>query len=340
VFNNPLVFSVFLRQAFRMDTRRIFEIQSPEQFEAIALETFVYQYQNVPVYREFCDYLGKNPTVIAQVADIPFLPIVFFKTHQVLSKGHQAEIIFQSSGTTGSIRSKHFVADLSLYRESFNRGFQHFYGAAHTYCILALLPSYQERSDASLSYMVWKLIGRSSHPKSGFYEPSQLQRLLTELSGTNTPVLLIGVTFALLDLVESLKGPLKNVTVIETGGMKGRRKEMVREELHQVLCEGFGIDKVHSEYGMTELLSQAYSYGDGLFYCPTWMQIRIRDTEDPLTSLEAGRTGGVNIIDLANRYSCAFIATQDLGKAHANGSFEILGRFDHADIRGCNLMAL
>jgi phenylacetate-coenzyme A ligase PaaK-like adenylate-forming protein len=323
-----------------MDTQRIFEIQSSEQFEVIALETFVYQYMNVPVYREFCDHLGKNPAVIEQVQDIPFLPIDFFKTHQVLSKGHQAEVIFQSSGTTGSIRSKHFVADLSLYRESFNMGFQHFYGSPRAYCILALLPSYQERSDASLSYMVWELIGQSSHPKSGFYGPAQIPSILEELTDSNTPVLLIGVTFALLDLVEKLKGPLKNVTVIETGGMKGRRKEMVRKELHQVLCEGFGIQKIHSEYGMTELLSQAYSDGEGLFYCPTWMQVRIRDTEDPLTPLAAGRTGGVDIIDLANRYSCAFIATQDLGKAHANGSFEILGRFDHSDIRGCNLMAL
>ena len=323
-----------------MDNQRIFGIQSTAEFKGIALETFGKQYRNVSIFREFCDHLGKNPSAVQKVEDIPFLPILFFKTHKILSKGHQAEIIFQSSGTTGSIRSKHFVADLGLYRESFNRGFHHFYGPPKEFCILALLPSYQERSDASLSYMVSELIRQSSHPKSGFYGPIEIPEILANLADSNTPVLLIGVTFALLDLVENLKGPLENITVIETGGMKGRRKEMVRTELHQVLCEGFGIQKIHSEYGMTELLSQAYSFGEGLFHCPAWMQVQIRDTEDPLTPLAAGKTGGVNIIDLANQYSCSFIATQDLGKTHANGSFEILGRFDHADIRGCNLMAL
>ncbi len=323
-----------------MDTRRIFSIQSPREFEALALETFAGQYAHVPVYREFCDHLGRSPANVGSLGDIPFLPIEFFKSHTVLHEGFAPEIVFQSSGTTGSTRSRHHVADLALYRESFNRCFELFYGPPLTYCILALLPSYQERPDASLLYMVSELIARSPHPESGFYQADQIPGLLHNLRDSGQKVLLIGVSFALLDAVEESGIPFPGGIVMETGGMKGRRKEMVREELHQILCEGFGLGSIHSEYGMTELLSQAYSRGQGRFHCPPWLQVRIRDTEDPLSPLGTGKTGGVDIIDLANQYSCSFIATQDLGKTHEDGSFEILGRFDHSDIRGCNLMAL
>jgi len=318
----------------------VYGIQSAVEFEVLALETFVNQYRNVAIYREFCDHLGKQPAKIQTLSEIPFLPIEFFKSHKVLSTGLLPEIVFRSSGTTGSVRSQHFVADLDLYRESFTRGFEHFYGKPSEYCILAVLPSYQERSDASLSYMVEALIGQSAHPKSGFYNVHEAGQVLELLSGSRTPVLLIGVTFALLDLVKKTIRLAPNTIVMETGGMKGRRKELVRAEVHKILSEGFGLESIHSEYGMTELLSQAYSSGQGLFHCPPWMQIRIRDTEDPLSIMESGLTGGVDIIDLANQHSCAFIATQDLGKLHENGAFEILGRFDHSDIRGCNLMAL
>ncbi|MGB5653482.1 MAG: acyl transferase [Robiginitalea sp.] len=323
-----------------MDTDRIFGIQSAAEFEVLALQTFAHQYHNVSVYKDFCDHLGKHPSNIKSLPDIPFLPIDFFKSRKILSRKHRSEIVFQSSGTTGSIRSKHYVANLGVYRESFTRGFEYFYGRPSEYCIVALLPSYQERSDASLSYMVGELIAQSSHPKSGFYTPGGTVELFESLEDLQTPVLLIGVTFALLDLVEKITKTIPNTIVMETGGMKGRRKEMVRAELHSILSKGFGLKEIHSEYGMTELLSQAYSSGQGIFQCPPWMQVRIRDTEDPLSLLEAGRTGGVDVIDLANQHSCAFIATQDLGKSYDDGTFEILGRFDHSDIRGCNLMAL
>ncbi len=323
-----------------MDADRIFGIQSAGEFEALALETFALQYRHVSVYKEFCEHLGKHPSQVKGLREIPFLPIDFFKSHKVLSGELQPEIVFRSSGTTGSTRSQHYVADLGLYRESFTRGFEHFYGKPSDYCIVALLPSYRERSDASLSYMVGELIAQSTHPESGFYNPGETGALLERLAESQTKLLLIGVTFALLDLVEKPLKTIPNAIVMETGGMKGRRKEMVRAELHSILSKGFGLQEIHSEYGMTELLSQAYSSGQGLFRCPPWMQVRIRDTEDPLSPMETGRTGGVDIIDLANQHSCAFIATQDLGKSYANGTFEILGRFDHSDIRGCNLMAL
>jgi len=323
-----------------MDGDVVFGLQSAGEFEVLALETFWNQYHNVTIYKEFCDHLGKQPAKVKNLGEIPFLPIEFFKSHKVMPAEFRPEIVFRSSGTTGSVRSQHFVADLGLYRESFTRGFEHFYGKPSEYCIVALLPSYQERSDASLSYMVGKLIGQSTHPKSGFYNIHEAGQVLELLSESPTQVLLIGVTFALLDLAEKAFKTSPNTIVMETGGMKGRRKEMVRAELHKILSEGFGLSTIHSEYGMTELLSQAYSSGQGLFQCPPWMQVRIRDTEDPLSTLGSGRTGGVDIIDLANQHSCAFIATQDLGKSYDNGAFEILGRFDHSDIRGCNLMAL
>jgi phenylacetate-coenzyme A ligase PaaK-like adenylate-forming protein len=319
----------------------IFKIQSEKDFEAVALEVFQFQFENNPVYRSYCDLLYKHPADITKIVDIPFLPIEFFKSKKVVSSVNEPQAIFTSSGTTGSQVSRHFVTDLKLYEESFTRTFDHFYGNIDDYVIIGLLPSYLEREGSSLIYMVNQFIQKSKHPESGFYlnQWDALAEKLNTLDQTGKKVLLIGVSFALLDLVEKHQFSLKNTIVMETGGMKGRRREMIRNELHEILKNGFGVSKIHSEYGMTELLSQAYSTGDGIFNCPPWMKILVRDTEDPL-SVNNHQTGGVNIIDLANLNSCSFIATQDLGKVNTNGSFEILGRFDSSDIRGCNLLVL
>ena len=270
------------------------------------------------------------------------MPIQFFKSHQVICSEQEVEQIFTSSGTTGNLTSKHYVSDLSIYESSFNKGFQHFYGSITDYTILALLPSYLEREGSSLIYMVDRLIKSTNKPKSGFYlnNLTELKETLIELDTRGEKVLLLGVSFALLDLVESFQFNLKNTIIMETGGMKGRRKELVRHELHAILKEGFGVNQIHSEYGMTELLSQAYSKGDGIFECPNWMRVLTRDTEDALTIQQKEKTGGINVIDLANINSCSFIATQDLGKVYLNNTFEIIGRFDNSDIRGCNLMVL
>jgi hypothetical protein len=259
-----------------------------------------------------------------------------------VSNSKSAEATFTSSGTTGSIVSKHFVSDLEIYKQSFRRGFKSFYGAIEEYTVLALLPSYLEREGSSLVYMANDMIAQSKQPQSGFYlhDLEALKDTLLKLEAKGQKTLLIGVSYALLDLIEAHSFKLKHTTVMETGGMKGQRKELVKSELHTILKEGFGVDKIHSEYGMTELLSQAYSYGDGVFKTPAWMKILTRDPEDALSIQPIGKSGGVNIIDLANINSCAFIATQDLGKIHSNGTFEILGRFDESDIRGCNLMVL
>lgn len=325
-----------------MNTKDIFKIETEEQFLFHALETFQFQYENNSVYKSFCNFLKVKPNAVTYLYQIPFLPIQFFKDKVIVSSPNQPKTIFTSSGTTGSVTSKHFVTDISLYKNSYLDGFKAFYGPIDEYCILALLPSYLEREGSSLIYMVDDLIKKSNHPKSGFFltDFKLLKSHLVALEATGQKTILIGVSFALLDLVEEFQFQLKNTIIMETGGMKGRRKEMIRQELHEILKKGFGVDKIHSEYGMTELLSQAYSKGDSLFHCPSWMKILIRDTEDPLTYLSNGKTGGVNVIDLANRNSCSFIASQDLGKSYVNGSFEILGRFDHSDIRGCNLMAL
>jgi len=268
------------------------------------------------------------------------MPISFFKTHTVFSDTEKPGSFFSSSGTTGETPSRHYYFDLDLYRWSFLKSFERVYGKVSDYCILALLPSYLERKGSSLVYMVEDLINECNHPDSGFYldEHEKLAKKISSLDSDGQKVLLIGVSFALIDFIEKYSFALKHVIVIETGGMKGRRREMVREELHQKLCNGFGLSAIHSEYGMTELFSQAYSTGEGIFNTPPWMKILIRDINDPLTLLEAGKTGGINIIDLANIDSCSFIATQDLGKCHADGSFEIVGRFDNSDVRGCNLM--
>ena len=270
------------------------------------------------------------------------MPISFFKTHKVTSTQKEPETIFTSSGTTQSTTSKHFVPDIELYEKSFLKAFELFYGMPKDFCILALLPSYLEREGSSLIYMVNSLIEKSGHPHSGFYlhNLEELHQKLKILESKGAKTLLIGVSFALLDLVEQFPSNLTNTTVMETGGMKGRRKELIREELHQILEKGLGVEHIHSEYGMTELLSQGYSKGNGIFETPPWMKIVTRDTEDPLSIQPNGKTGGVNVIDLANLYSCSFIATQDLGKTHPNGTFEVLGRFDDSDIRGCNLMVL
>ncbi|MCF6213304.1 MAG: acyl transferase [Flavobacteriaceae bacterium] len=319
-----------------------FNICSDKEFENAALSVFKFQVRNNAVYKLFLECLGCLPEKVATIKDIPFLPIQFFKTHKVLSDKKSVQETFLSSGTTGLQQSKHFVSDLSLYEKSYLKGFSHFYGHITDYTVLALLPSYLERKNSSLIYMVSDLIKKSGRPESGFYlnNLEDLSKTLIELDQKGGKVLLIGVSFALLDLIEKYQFKLKNTIVMETGGMKGRRKELVREALHQQLCKGFGVRKIHSEYGMTELLSQGYSKGNGLFKTPPWMKILIRDTEDALTILPYGETGGINVIDLANVNSCSFIASQDLGKTYNGGSFEILGRFDNSDIRGCNLMVV
>jgi phenylacetate-coenzyme A ligase PaaK-like adenylate-forming protein len=325
-----------------MDYTGIFNIKTEHDFETKALRIFQYQYENNSVYQQFCNLIHIKPNTVKSVEKIPFLPIQFFKTYNVVSSSKPVQQVFTSSGTTGSMTSKHPVTDLSLYQKSYLKAFQHFYGTVEEYVILALLPSYLEREGSSLIYMVEDLIEKSGKKESGFYlnDLKKLNEQLQQLEQSGRKTLLIGVTFALLDLAEEFPQPLKNTIIMETGGMKGRRKEMIRDEVHAVLKKSFGIAKIHSEYGMTELLSQAYSKGDGVFYTPPWMRILTRDPEDALSMQETGRTGGINVIDLANINSCAFIATQDLGKLLPDGSFEVLGRFDHSDIRGCNLMAL
>ena len=320
----------------------IFSISNQKQFEKIALKVFRFQYEHNLVYNEFCNLMNVNVQKIKSVQQIPFLPIQFFKSHAVVSNSNPIQETFISSGSTGVITSKHLVTDVSLYEQSYRKGFSQFYGNIEDYVVLALLPSYLEREGSSLIYMVKDLILQSNNSESGFYLHNHdvLIEKLKALDSSGKNVILIGVTYALLDLIEKQNFQLKNTIIMETGGMKGKRKEMIREELHQQLCTGFGVSAIHSEYGMTELLSQAYSLGEGVFECPSWMQILIRDTEDALTYLENGKSGGINVIDLANFNSCSFIATQDLGRKKSNTSFEVLGRFDNSDIRGCNLMVL
>ena len=326
-----------------MLSETIFTIQNDKDFEKTALRVFKHQYVNCLVYQRFCNLLGVTQSSVKNSKEIPFLPIEFFKQESIVSSPTNVQQVFTGSGTTASVTSKHYVTDLNIYETSFRKAFRHFYGNITDYTILALLPSYLEREGSSLVYMADKLIEESAQPASGFYldETEKLVKTLKQLTKQNKKVLLIGVSFALLDIAENNHISLNNNTIImETGGMKGRRKEIIREELHHILKKGFNVTHIHSEYGMTELLSQAYSKGEGVFYCPPWMRLSVRDPEDALTSIENGKTGGVNIIDLANINSCSFIATQDLGKIYDDGSFEILGRFDNSDIRGCNLMSL
>ena len=323
-------------------TYDLYNISSDAQFEACALEMFKCHFEHNAVYRSFCDLLYVHPADVQHIKEIPFLPIEFFKTHAVHTYRDNPSHFFTSSGTTGSRVSKHFVADLNTYIRSFTAGFDLAYGNIQEYAVLAVLPSYMERKGSSLIYMVDYLIKASTNKHSGFYLEDffALSEKINHLESIGQKTLLIGVSFALLELVEKYSFKLEHTIVMETGGMKGRRKELVRAALHHILKEGFGVSHIHSEYGMTELLSQAYSKGNGIFTSPPWMKILVRDPEDPLTFLPQGKNGGLSIIDLANQYSCPFIATQDLGNVAGDGSFRVIGRFDNSDIRGCNLMVL
>lgn len=331
----------------------IFNIQTESDFQQKCLETFRYQYENVPVYREFCDYLKVDSNQIDTVEKIPFLPIEMFKNHEVLNQNFAAESFFQSSGTTSiQTRSRHFIADFNLYEQSIYKSFGQFIGKPEEYIFLGLLPNYSENPHSSLIYMVDFLMKKSGKPENGYflYNHHELFELLQSLG--NKKVILFGVSFALLDFLDFLNSNNKipqnssTLTVIETGGMKGRKEEMTKDELLKIFTKGYGTERIFSEYSMTELLSQAYSLGENIYETPKWMRILIRNTEDPFSYMEDGRTGAINIIDLANRHSCAFIATQDLGKSFVsagndiieNHKFQVLGRIDHSDIRGCSLL--
>lgn len=340
----------------------IFNIKSEADFQAACLETFLYQYENVEVYRKFVDFLGKKPSEIKKIKDIPFLPIEMFKNHLVLDKvfgSAQTDkplSYFQSSGTTQiQTRSKHYIADFNLYKESIYKSFEQFIGKPEDYIFLGLLPNYSENPHSSLIYMVDFLMKKSAKPENGYflYNHQELFELLQKLGQENKKVILFGVSFALMDFLDSHNDfttlQINDFTVIETGGMKGRKEEMTKDELLKILQKGFGTDKIFSEYSMTELLSQAYSLGENIYETPNWMRVLIRNTEDPFSYMEAGRTGAINIIDLANRHSCSFIATQDLGKIvndfevlryaqNDKHAFQVLGRIDHSDIRGCSLL--
>lgn len=323
-----------------MQATNIFLDLSAEDFLEKSLAVFRFQAENNPVYKEYLNGIGCDINRVDSLEKIPFLPISFFKTHKVIADKNEPKKIFLSSRTTGNVPSKHFVTDISVYEMAFRKGFEHFFGNIQDYTILALLPSYLEQENSSLVYMISDLIKQTNKKDSGFYLHNfdTLITKLTELDAKGEKVLLLGVTYALLDLLEIQNFQLENTLVMETGGMKGRRKELIKSELHEVLKNGFGVNSIYSEYGMTELLSQAYSTGNTLFETPPWMKILIREVTDPFTLLPKEKSGGINIIDLANINSCSFIATQDLGKLHEDGNFEILGRFDNADIRGCNLM--
>lgn len=342
--------------------KNIFNIKSEADFQAACLETFLYQYENVEVYRKFVDFLGKKPSEIKEIKDIPFLPIEMFKNHLVLDKVFDSAqtdkplSYFQSSGTTKiQTRSKHYIADFNLYEESIYKSFEQFIGKPEDYIFLGLLPNYSENPHSSLIYMVDFLMKKSAKPENGYflYNHQELFELLQKLGQENKKVILFGVSFALLDFLDSKNDfttlQINDFTVIETGGMKGRKEEMTKDELLKILQKGFGTDKIFSEYSMTELLSQAYSLGENIYETPNWMRVLIRNTEDPFSYMEAGRTGAINIIDLANRHSCSFIATQDLGKIvndfeilhyaqNDKHAFQVLGRIDHSDIRGCSLL--
>lgn len=317
----------------------IFSISTLEKFEEYALRVFHFQFENNPLYRAYCDTLHTDPNKICRIEQIPFLPIHFFKTHEVRTTSFIESLLFESSGTTEHTPSRHYVKDAQLYRDSFQNGFEYFYGAASSYCILALLPSYLERGNSSLVYMADALIKGSTNHQGGFFlhEFEKLQQVILENETRQIPTLLLGVTYALLDFFEKFPTPLKHTIVMETGGMKGRRTELLREEVHQILKQKTGLTAIHSEYGMTELLSQAYSKKGGLFNSPPWLKMLIRPEDDPIAVSRSG-PGAINIIDLANIYSCSFIATDDAGRVFEDGSFEITGRLDHTDMRGCSLM--
>lgn len=322
----------------------IFSIQSEQDFLDAALKTFRYQYENIEIYRKFVDYLKINPDEVNELTKIPFLPIEMFKNHQIVNKNVSADLYFQSSGTTQMNLSKHFIADENIYQESIYKSFEQFIGKPEDFIFLGLLPSYLEKQNSSLIYMVDYLMKKSAKPENGYflYNHSDLFELLNTLK--DKKVILFGVSFALLDFLDYCHSNAQTLalsdtlTIIETGGMKGRKEEMTKDELLNILQEGFKTDKIYSEYSMTELLSQAYSLGENVYQCPNWMRILVRNAEDPFNYEKEGRTGAINIIDLANIHSCAFIATQDLGKTLQEGKFQVLGRIDHSDIRGCSLL--
>lgn len=318
----------------------IFSVSS-DSFSQKALNMFRYQYAENKVYRQWVDSLHVNINQVDQIYQIPFLPVSFFKTHNVVCGDFKPQVIFESSGTTTTVNSRHSVKELNVYTRSFTEGFKTFYNDPGDWCIIGLLPSYLERKGSSLIMMVEELIQLSGNNKSGFYlnEFEKLAQVLKELEAQKQKTLLIGVTFALLDFAEQFPMKLENTIIMETGGMKGRRKEMIREEVHSFLQKQFMVPAIHSEYGMTELLSQAYSFGNGVFNTVPWMRVLVRDEDDPLLVTEKGR-GLINVIDLANIYSCSFIATDDVGRIYENGSFEVAGRRDNSDIRGCSLMAI
>ncbi len=311
-------------------------------FDALALKTFHFQYRHNKVYRQYADTIHTDINAIKLVEQIPFLPISFFKTHSVGTGIFEPEAVFESSGTTQTIHSRHLVKKVALYKQSFITAFELFYGPLQDYCILALLPAYLERKQSSLVLMADELIKKSGHKQSGFYlyNYSELAAVLLQLEKEKQKTLLIGVTFALLDFAKQFPLPLKNTILMETGGMKGRREELIREEVHTVLKNAFQINKIHSEYGMTELLSQAYSNGAGIFNCPPWMKVFLREEDDPFAVYSKAGRGVINIVDLANIYSCSFIATDDAGRLYDDRSFEVLGRIDNTDIRGCSLLAV
>lgn len=304
-------------------------------------QLFEYQYRQNSIYQNWCKALNVTPGTINCIEHIPFLPVSFFKTHKVVCGEFEPQIIFESSGTTNTINSRHYIKDVSIYRRSFIKTFEQFYGAVKNRCIIGLLPSYLERENSSLVMMVNELIQSSQNSLSGFYlnDFDKLTKVLQQSEAMQQQTLLIGVTFALLDFAETHPLQLKHTAVMETGGMKGRRKELTRAEVHAILIKQLGISTVHSEYGMTELLSQAYSKGEGLFNCPPWMKVLVRDEEDPLSITTSG-SGVLNIIDMANIYSCSFLATDDAGTVHKDGSFTVRGRLDNSDIRGCSLLAV
>lgn len=318
--------------------QQIFDTQIP--FEQRALAVFDYQYHHNSIYRDFCNYLNRKPTGISRLEQIPFIPIELFKSHRIISDEKEAERIFRSSGTTGQVTSQHVVADCNIYDQSIQQGIEKFFGPLNQYCVLALLPSYLERQDASLVYMADYMMQVSSHPYNGFYLDnfSELKNRIIQLQDQQQPTLLLGVTFALLDFAEQYPMDLAGIKLIETGGMKGRRKELTRNELHHQLKSAFQLDQIYSEYGMTEMLSQAYFTENQLFYPSDTLKILIREINDPLNYLNNGESGAINVIDLANLYSCSFIATQDIGQAFQDGGFQVLGRTDNSDLRGCNLM--
>ena len=318
--------------------KEIFDIKNDAEFEMLALSIFDYQMESNSIYAPYAALIlkGKAPN---NIFEIPFLPISFFKTEQIICQGRAVEEVFLSSGTTGD-QSKHLVSEISLYRESYLKAFELFYGDITQYCILSLLPNYREREGSSLIYMVDDLISKSKHEQSGFYlnDYESLSMRLQKLEKEGQKTILFGVSYALLNLAEQFPQKLEHTLIIETGGTKGKRKEMLKEELHQNLKAAFSLEVIHSEYGMSELLSQSYSNGEGIFKSPPWKKVLIRDTNDPLSIIGDNKTGGINIIDLANIYSCPFIATQDLGKTFEDGTFTVLGRFDNSDLRGCNLL--